>query len=319
MAKKPIAFGLMMGLVLCLGCGKVERGSPQAPATDHVSQLGARQDVAAGGEAKRALHKEEAALEPPAGQKGAAPEPLSRKIIYTANLRLIVDDFGKADQELADLLAEHDCILGQSEITGSAGSPRQGHYRVRVPLKHLNAFLREAVKLGVPQQNSLDSEDVTDKYYDLEAKIKNDKAEEATLRTLLEKVSEKKDEFIALRRELRQIRGEIDVEEGQLRRLANLTSLATVNIQLQEIKDYVPPQSPTFGNSLASTFSGSWEALLSFGKGVVLVVAALVPWLPLILAVTVPAWLLVRRWRGQAFSTPLVATEAAEDRVVEAT
>jgi hypothetical protein len=315
MAKKRVAFGLLMSLTLCLGCDKAERAAPQKPTAGSPSQdarkgvFEAHRAALAAEEGAKRADKEARGAEQAADRAGAPAAPLARKIIYTANLQLIVEDFEKADRELADLIKRHKSLLAQSEITGSAGSPRHGQYRIRVPLDQLDEFLRDALGIGVPQKNSLDSEDLTDKYYDLEAKIKNDKAEEATLRTLLEKVSEKKEEFIALRRELRQIRGEIDVEEGQLRRLANLSSLATVNIQLQEVKDYVPPQAPTFGNSLAGTFSSSWGALVSFGKGVLLVLVALVPWLPLILIVTVPAWLFVRRWRVQSAAAVPVAEE----------
>ncbi len=57
----------------------------------------------------------------------------------------------------------------------------------------------------------------------------------------------------------------------------------------------VPPQTPTFANTIVSTFSSSLDALIGFGKGLVLIGVALAPWLPVIAAVVVPAWLVIRR------------------------
>jgi hypothetical protein len=149
----------------------------------------------------------------------------------------------------------------------------------------------------VPEVNKTDSQDVTDQFYDLEARIKNRKSEEESLRKLLEQTTGKMEDILAVRRELNQVRGDIDQKEGQLRRLANLSSLTTVNVTLQEIKDYVPPQAPTFGSTIAGTFSSSVEVLQSVGKGLVLFIVALAPWLPIILLAALPAWILLRRRR----------------------
>ncbi len=221
--------------------------------------------------------------------------PLPRKIIYTAEVRLIVEDLQKGAQELKHLIKELKGYVAQSELSGSAGSPRQGHWKIRVPVEGFEAFLDEVVKLGVPQKNKTDSEDVTDKYYDLEARIKNKKAAEEGLRKLLEKTSGNVKDNLEVQREVEKLREDIDVNEGQLRRLANLTTLSTVDVTMQEIKDYVPPQTPSFGSDIASTFSGSIDWLAALGKGLVLVVVALIPWLPVLAVIGVPVWMLVRR------------------------
>ena len=56
----------------------------------------------------------------------------------------------------------------------------------------------------------------------------------------------------------------------------------------------MPPQAPSFGQTVANTFAGSTEALGSCVQGLVLAGVALVPWLPLLLLPVVGIWLLVR-------------------------
>lgn len=227
-----------------------------------------------------------------------APEAVARKIIYRAEARLVVEDFEKAEQELLHLLKTHQGYVARAEITGKSGTPRQGQWTVRVPVEQFDPFLEGLPNLGVPQRISRDSDDVTERYFDLEARLKVKKAAEGQLLKLLEKADGNLKDHLELRRELKNLREEIEEHEGQLRRLANLTALTTVTVHLHEVKGYVPPQAPTFGESIRYTFRESLAGLAEFGKGLVLFLVALTPWLPVILAVGVPLGIVVRRRRS---------------------
>jgi hypothetical protein len=281
--KPRIAWPALL-LVFSLGCG----GKAEKDASTQFQSFSAK-DKAAG--------KREG--EPPAKARGPAAdnEPLSRKIIYTAELVVVVEDLTAAENSLREQVKEHEALVAHSAVEGSAGSPRVGRWTVRVPVAKMDPFIQAVLKLGVPEQNTTDSEDVTDRYYDLEASVKNYKAEEEALRKLLEKAAGKIEDVIAVRKELAQLREKIEHLEGQLRRLQNLTALTTVQVTLREIKDYVPPQAPTFGAKIDRTFSASLDAIVAFGKGVVLAAVAAAPWVPLALVVLVPLWVLVRRGR----------------------
>jgi hypothetical protein len=230
-----------------------------------------------------------------ADKRQAQREAPTRKIIYTADLSLIVDDLSQAEEALLALIDKHKGLMAQSSITGSSGSPRQGRWRLRIPVERLEDFRRGVVKLGVPETNTINSEDVTGRYYDLEASIKTYKASEETLRKLMDKAVGKVEELLAVEKELAARREKIEQLQGELNRLTNLTALTTVNVTFHEIKNYVPPQAPTFGSRLATTFSNSIEALAGFGRGLLLVGAALAPWLPVVLVVVGLAWVIVRR------------------------
>src|SRR5262249_50226534 len=232
------------------------------------------------------------------------PEAPTRKIIYTADLSLIVDDLSQAEEALLALVNKHKGLVAQSSITGSSGSPRQGRWRLRIPVEKLGDFRRAVVKLGVPETNTLNSEDVTGRYYDLEASIKTYKASEETLRKLMDKAVGKVEDLLAVEKELAARREKIEQLQGELNRLTNLTALTTVNVTFREIKNYVPPQAPTFGNRVGSTFADSVEALGDFGRWLVLFGAALLPWLPLLAVILVPAWIAIRRRRKQARTSP---------------
>jgi hypothetical protein len=250
--------------------------------------------------------------------QAAAPAPaqdIQRKIIYNATLQLIVADLATADESLQQIVKEHNGYIAQADLLGTTGEPRRGHWRLRVPADRLRHCVEAILKLGVPQQNSTDSRDVTEEYVDLEARLNNKKKEEATLQGYLadKKAISKLEDILKIEQELSRVRGEIEQAEGRLRLLSNLSTLATLDVTMHEVKDYVPPQAPTFGSRISGTFSRSVEALQRFGETLTLIAVGLTPWLPVIAIVVVPAWLLLRRLRPRREElAPVVPVQPAQ-------
>jgi hypothetical protein len=227
------------------------------------------------------------------------PEAQPRKIVYTATLELLVDDLDKVEQELTQLVAQENGYIAKSELHGSTGAPRWGQWTVRIPVDHYGAFKDAAVKLGEMRRATSDSDDITDRYYDLKAHLKNDQVEEEGLRKLLLEKSAggKLEDILAVRRELRTVRGQIEQQQGQMQRWDKETALATITLNIHDRKDYVPPASPGLQASIGRTFEGSLSALQTFGRGLILTVVALAPWLPVLALVIVPSWVWLRRVR----------------------
>jgi hypothetical protein len=265
------------------------------------------------GEAPLVFDAAVALQEAPAGANGkpVAEKPVERKIISSGDVRLIVEDLSQTEQKIQEIVKEMHGYLGQSEINGSSGSPRSGHWRIRVPVDQFQPCLDALVKLGVPEKNSTEAKDVSEEYYDLEAHVKNKQIEEKRLQTYLEekKGATKLEEILAVEKELTRVRGEIEQQQGRLRVLSSLAAMATITLSVQEIKNYVPPQAPGFGTQIGSTFAGSLDVLQRFGQGLVLVAVAFAPWLPVLAVVALPVWLTVRRWRRPPEVTPVTPVQ----------
>jgi hypothetical protein len=231
-----------------------------------------------------------------AGDEAAVAAPLARKIIYNATADLLVDNLATAEQQLDEVIKAHKGLLARSEISTAPGTPRTGRWTVRVPVDEFAAFMKDIAKLGELQKSKTDSDDVTEEFYDLEGRIKNLKAEEETLRKILQEAVTLKDR-LAVREQLQQVTSDTERLEGKLKRLDNLSSLSTVIVNISERKDFVPAEEPSLGTSIARTFRGSLELLGSFGKVVVLTGVALAPWLPVVAIIAVPAGFVIRRRR----------------------
>ena len=215
------------------------------------------------------------------GASGQAVAPTQRKIIYTATVDLVVENLTQGQTKLLNLVKANKGYISETNVGGASGEQRTGIWKVRVPVENYEAFMAGAARLGELQSSNSSSQDVTAEYYDVAARIKNKQVEEARLQELLKRATGKLSEILQVEKELSRVRGEIEQLQGRIRVLSNLSSLTTITISMREIKDYVPPAPPTFSTEIARQFNGSLSVMRASGKGLVLLGAALLPWLPL--------------------------------------
>jgi hypothetical protein len=220
---------------------------------------------------------------------------LARKIIYTATVSLVVEKLNPAQKKLEDLVRRSKGYIAETNIGGETGEPRTGTWKVRVPVDGYQSFLDAVSKIGEVQTVSSNSQDVSDEYYDIEARLRNKRVEEQRLIEHLKNSTAKLSDILMVEKEISRVRGEIEQMTGRLRVLANLSSLTTITVTIHEIKDYVPPAPPTFATEITRTFSASLGALVDFGKGALLVFIALAPWLVLLALIGLPVWRWTRR------------------------
>lgn len=283
---------LLPVLIFLIGCGR--DGAPAAKRALESAHMAKDEAVA--------QDKEMAAAgAPPARGEARKPaeKPEPRKIIYSGQLELIVEDFDLAGDKLRHLVKENDGYIARAETQGTPGSPRRGNWTLRIPVANFDDFMTAAQRLGEMLRHKVDSEDITDRYYDIRAEVKNLEIREEALRALYkEKIAGTQlAALLEVDRELNNVRGQINVRKGQLQRWDKETEFASVVVTLQERKGYVPPVSTDFNTTVGRTFSGSIDALVSVGRFLVLAVVALAPWLGVLLVLAVPIWLGVRRGR----------------------
>lgn len=225
----------------------------------------------------------------------ATNEGLNRKIIYNAQVELAVEDFSGVPERIVELVKRFGAYVADSSLAGSTGETRRGYWKIRVPVERFEEFVGAAKGLGELIKVGTSSQDVSEEYYDVDARIRNKTKEEERLLKLLEERPGKLEDVIAIERELSRVRGELERMQGRLRVLADLTSLTTVEVTITEIRGYVPPEAPTLATRVSRTFDGSLGALKDFGERLLLLFVALAPWIPLFAAAGFVAYVLLRR------------------------
>jgi hypothetical protein len=280
-------------LPLIAGCAAPGGKYASSPASYNMSAKEASPSVmpAGGGSAADGVTRA-AAME---SQAASPPPGLPRKIIYSADIILIVKDLSKAEAGLKVLLKRHGGFVSSSDLSGTPGYPRSGNWTVRVPVERFEDFKAGAVALGEIQNSRTDSQDVTEEFYDVAARLKNKKVEEQRLLRHLDRSTARLEDILAVEREISRVRGEIEQMEGRIRLLSNQTELTTITLHLNEVQGYIPTERTTFLSRVARTFSGSVDKMTQFFATLALVFVALTPWFALMSLVGVPLWVWVRR------------------------
>ena len=218
---------------------------------------------------------------------------MPRRIIYEAQISLVVKELSEVETQVLALLKQLNGYVAESTIDRTQGEELSGRWRVRIPVEHFDTFLESVSKLGVAENRHQTAQDVTEEFVDLEAQISNKKRLEERIVKLIEDTAGEIKDVIEVERELGRVRGEVEQMEGRLRFLTNRTELTTVTIVAREVQDYVPPQAPTFVNRIQQAWVDSLRALRVFGEQLVVAIVYAFPWIVVLGAVLVPAFLYV--------------------------
>lgn len=199
---------------------------------------------------------------PPAGEQAPPSAPAAgaadasqtkapstaRKVIRNATLSIEVDSPAAIESKVSSIVERLGGYVASSAREGSAdeGARQAGQVELslRVPSHRLEEALREIKRFGKgAASEQIGSEDVTDEYIDLGARITNQRRLEEQLAKILTQATDV-DGTMKVHRELTSVRTEIDRLEGRKQFLETESSLAKIALSLR-------PFQPTVGVSAA--------------------------------------------------------------------
>ncbi len=173
-------------------------------------------------------------------EQALAQAPLSRRIIYTGGIQLRVEEPRQLLQTMGSLAARYGGYVSNANVFELYDGTYQASVQLRIQADQFDVALNELRELSIEVLNETRStQDVTERYVDLEARIENLERTEEELQLLLTEAREQggeTEDILAVYRELTSIRGEIESLQGQLNVLADAVTLATINVEL------VPPE-----------------------------------------------------------------------------
>lgn len=272
--KTKIWITLSLLAALSLACRGNYESSPES--------AGAYDDYGTRSEAQMA--KEAYAQEE--GQPGTlAPE---KKVIRTANMRMEVRDYKEALSAVRKLVGTH-----EGEITGENeqqyGERLENTLVIRVLPQRFDSLLFELELLATQVDfKSINSEDVTQQYIDLETRLASKRAVVERYRELL-KQAKNVQEVLAVEENLRKVVEEIESVEGQLQYLSRQVDRSTITLTIYE-KGSRLSTAPSFWSRIGEGFEDGWKLLKEMAIGIVAI------W-PVLLALGIFLMWVVRRQR----------------------
>jgi len=110
----------------------------------------------------------------------------------------------------------------------------QGKIEYRVPAGKLESLTAALKSLGSVESLNPSASDITEDYFDLEIRLRNERALETRLLALTDRPANKLSDLIEAERELARVRGEIDQMEGRRRFWDNRVALAALSVSVHE-------------------------------------------------------------------------------------
>lgn len=224
-----VALVLLIVMAGCSGAGGGDatsfQGEPQA------AELG--MDA---GDGARAKATPTAAAEPTVNDRNGELNIQTRARIQTGEVELEVTDFEAARRNLTVAVHRHG---------GFVSDARQFRHRVdnktyvtgvvtfRVPQGNFSAFLEQVKTEGTVIRIEQNTKDVTDQLIDLEARLRNLRAQRKQLRALYDRANDTED-ILKIQNRLSEVQGEIERLEARRTALTRRVALSTVTVELRE-------------------------------------------------------------------------------------
>src|SRR5678816_1548460 len=233
-------------------------------------------------------------------KEGETTEAADRKIIRNAEITIEVSSTTDAQHQVTSIAETHGGFIVTSEAKQlESNDPAQRTLDiklvVRVPSNQFGRAFDEIKKLAgnTPSEN-VTSQDVTEDFIDLEARIKTQKALEVQFLEIMRQANKISD-ALEVQRQIAEVRTDIEKLEGRKRFLENRSSLSTINVNIQTPKPVIAVTQSGFRQSLRAAVSDS----ISLASVLVLFfVRFLVMMAPVALFVLVPSALMIRYfWR----------------------
>ena len=225
-------------------------------------------------------------------------EPMEeRMIIWTGDVSLIVKD-AEDSLEKVEAIAKD---LGGYVVNSSSwyqDDQLRARLTIRVPSGEFDAAMARLKDLAIKVENrNVSTQDVTEEYTDLNARLRNLEATETELFELLTEVRErtgKAEDVLAVHRELSYIREQIEQIKGRMQYLEKMTAMATINVEL--IPDELAKPIVVAGWQPTGTALNALRALAKTLQFIANAAIWLIIWvLPIIPFVIL--WAIWRRWR----------------------
>jgi hypothetical protein len=162
-----------------------------------------------------------------------------RQIVYTAGLQVSV-------YALEAAMATVEAV--PERFGGWVHMRTQQQVVLRLPADQLKPVMAELATLGVVEARTLQAQDVTAEYVDLDSRIKVLRDTQTQLLSLLEQ-AKTVEEALHVRRALDEVTMQLELALGRMRQLSDLIAYSTLTVTLVERgpQDHIPTSNDPFG------------------------------------------------------------------------
>ncbi len=165
----------------------------------------------------------------PSIQEGDLSE---KKVIKNASLSLVVKKIEQAMSAIKNIVDTSGGFVENSSVYETGDDKKGGSIVVRVPEDTFDASLEAIKDLAVKvSREDVNARDVTEQFVDMEARLKNMKAEEQQYLGIMKRAV-KIEDVLNVAKRLSDVRSRVERLEGQLNYLSRQVDMSTIRINL---------------------------------------------------------------------------------------
>lgn len=215
----------------------------------------------------------------------------SRKIIKNAEIALTVSSVPNAQRDAAKIAERHGGYVLSSEAEGADDSQPRVRVVFKVKAEELDTALEELRAMGKRRgSDRITSQDVTDEWIDVDARLKTQKALEVRYLEILKDATVVTD-LLSTEKQLAEVRTEIEKLEGRKRFLDTQVALSTVTVSFVEEAPLITASSSAFGKAIKRSGGDLVNVSSALIVGIIRLLGVLIP---VALIILLPGYLLGR-------------------------
>lgn len=226
------------------------------------------------------------------------------KIIYSGSATVETQKFEETVAAVEKLADDIGGYIQSSNVNGSDfyasqygdSVYRSAYYELRVPADKFRYVMDGLSSLGNVPYSSINADNITEQYTDVQARLNSCQAEETRLLALLDK-ADTVEEMLQIESYLSDVRYEIESYTAQIKNWDSRISYSTISLSIQEVSLYTDssPANVSYGKQLSTSLKGSAKAVWHFLKNFLKFIVAALPVLAVLAVIAVPVFFIVRR------------------------
>ena len=226
----------------------------------------------------------------------ATAESAHRKIVKTAALGIKTINYVTFMNGVKQKIEQYGGYIEKSqEYNYDNASNRNANMNVKIPADRLDAFIDELAAIGTITSKSVESNDITDSYIDVESRINALETEEETLLGLLKK-AENLTDVIELQERLSTVRADLERIKAQKQSYDGMIAYSGISLDINEVERVVEGDDTFFGEVKEKLMNNLYDLGDFFRELAINSIAAL-PYIAILTAVAVVVIVIVKKVR----------------------